>query len=305
MLTRFFSKSKPINFLVTIILISTIVIVNVLWNGETPTSFLDIGYWVLIWLGFIFSMFLVDFISRKNDLTKNTTYKVFLFVVFLGVFPNTFLTTGPFLSNLFVLLALRRIISLRTKKETFKKTFDAALWLSVACLFWFWSIVFFAVLYVGIFYYRKHRYKEFIIPLAGIGTVFMLTTVYHLLLANTLFSFNTLYAPISTDVIAYTDDSLLIPFLGVFVVFLVAFVDYTLQFKKRKKNKEKNRLLYTIVGVSLAVAVLAPQKNGSELVFFALPFCVIVANFLETNRIILLKEAILWSMLVFAVINWL
>lgn len=303
MLTRFFSNSKPINFLVTIVLITAIVFANLLLIEKPELTLVGLGYWVLIWLGFIFSMFLVDFISRKNDLTKNTTYKIILFTLFLGAFPNTFLTTELFWANLFILLALRRIISLRTKKDTFKKVFDAALWIGVASLFWFWSVVFFAVLYVGIFYYRKHAYKEFIIPVAALGTVFTLTTVYYLLFENTFFNPVERYAIVGFDFSTYLESSLLTTSTTVAVVFVTALIFNFFHQKGGKKSRKKNRLLFITTLASLAVVFLAPQKNGSEMIFFALPFSVIVSNFIETSKILMLKEVILWVMVVLSVFN--
>jgi hypothetical protein len=46
------------------------------------------------------------------------------------------------------LLALRRLISLQSMKASKEKIFDASLWVFIASLFHFWSILFIVLIFI-------------------------------------------------------------------------------------------------------------------------------------------------------------
>ena len=57
------------------------------------------------------------------------------------------------------MLALRRLISLQSKLDIKKKLFDAAFWITIATLFYFWSMLFFALVIVALIYYSQNDIK--------------------------------------------------------------------------------------------------------------------------------------------------
>ncbi len=79
MLTSFFGKSRPLNFLLLICYILVISGLHYFSNPDSGVSSKEI----LMALGvvglLIFSMLLLDFIIRKNGLTRLNTYAILIF----------------------------------------------------------------------------------------------------------------------------------------------------------------------------------------------------------------------------------
>ena len=149
-LTNFFSNSKPFHF----ISINLLLFVGyTLYNFQI--SNFDNGIIELILSTFKFSLYIAlmlifGFIIKKNKLTQTNSYALFSFSCFLLMVPILFQDSKPVFSLLFLLLALRRILSFNSKKNIQKKILDASLWIGIATLFYFWSLLFFFVLYAAL-----------------------------------------------------------------------------------------------------------------------------------------------------------
>ena len=182
MLTNFFSNSKPFHF----ISINLLLFVGyTLYNFQI--SNFEHGIIELILSTFKFSLYIAlmlifGFIIKKNKLTQINSYALFSFGCFLLMVPILFQDSKPVFSLLFLLLALRRILSFNSKKNIQKKILDASLWIGIATLFYFWSLLFFLVLYAALIQLATKNYKLFLIPIIGALIVFVFTTVYFLFL---------------------------------------------------------------------------------------------------------------------------
>ena len=136
MLANFLGKSKPINFIVLVLLFICAFFLNL---GST-FSILDftlsfIVEKVGIFLLFLAIFFTFNFIISKNNLTLDNSY-AFLFYLLLTLYFYEYLLDYQVLLSCFVtLLFLRKIYSLQTLKDIFKKLFDAGFWLGIMFFF--------------------------------------------------------------------------------------------------------------------------------------------------------------------------
>jgi hypothetical protein len=243
-------------------------------------------------------MLLVDFITRKNDLTRKNTFVIFIFAAYCAMFPDTFLSPNVFIAHFFILLALRRIISLKSKKDIQKKIFDAALWIAVASCFDFWAFAFILILYLNIVFEAGDNYKHYFIPLVSFGVVIMLTNVF------TLFFQYAFYLPLDWmgssgfDFSFYNSLSVLVPlsFLLALNFWMIVSI-YTNINKRSQKNIKSTRLILLSIFVALLIPVFSPQKNGSELIYLSFPFAVFASNFIEIPEEKTFKEILLWVFL--------
>lgn len=253
---------------------------------------------IAMFLVFLLSMLLIDFISRKNDLTKNNTFKIFVFAVFVTMLPVTFLKNDVLISNFFILLALRRIISLKTNKDIQKKIFDAALWISVASCFYFWSFLFILVLYTATALMAGNNFKNFFIPFVSMATVIVLTNTYTLLFQNTFFLPLDWVGSIGFDFTTLNNLKLLLPISVVAAITVwVISTNFRIHKNKNKKNKASIFLILLTLFVAIAIVLLTPEKNGSELIFYALPFSILSSNYLEIPKDKAFKETVMWLLL--------
>ncbi len=298
MLTNFFGKSKPINFLIVSLYLIIGYGIWVAKGGSLKVDFQIITTHILLAFLCVFIMLLLDFIIRKNSLTYTNTYAILLFSCFVMMFPIIFSEKSILISNVFLLLAFRRILSLSSEKNMEKKILDASIWITLASLFYFWSLIFIIVLFIVIIKTSSKKHKHILIPFIGFSAIFIVTTVYHIILKDSFLWFNNIDTTIGLDFSAYHSFSLLIPSSMV-----LAFVIWTgmQRISKVSSVAKKNKLNYLtvllIVLISVLTALLSPQKTGAEVFFILAPLSIIVTNYIEIKQEIWFKELLLWSIL--------
>lgn len=169
MLTSFFKTSKPIHYIITFLMVALTV-------GYTVITHPYLG-WSFIWIPFaaLGSIALFQFITIKNELTHRTSYSLWIYscLIILGILYTT--DVLAFVSYLLSLLALRRLISMRTGRGLVKKIFDASFWIAVATLFYSWSSLFFLVIFLSIVIYAFKNLKYWTIPFIAVSCVSLLT----------------------------------------------------------------------------------------------------------------------------------
>jgi hypothetical protein len=174
MITSVFKKSTPFNFSLVFIFILVFFflyqIQDLSWTNSYTSILQKTGLLCLL-LG---SVFLTSFISKRNGLSKDSTYTAFFYFLLLIFFPSFLDNTNLILSNLFILLAIRRLISLQTLKETKEKIFDASLWIFIAALFQFWSILYILLVFISIIFHVSRDYRNWIVPFVAFFAVSIL-----------------------------------------------------------------------------------------------------------------------------------
>ena len=73
--------------------------------------------------------------------------------------------------------------------------------------------------------------------------------------------------------------------------------------EKSKTLKPIHTLIILASFIAIIIAVLAPVKNGNEIVFFMLPFSIIVANYIETVDKLWFKEMLVVLLILVPIIN--
>ena len=295
MLTNFFSNSKPFHF----ISINLLLFVGyTLYNFQI--SNFEHGIIELILSTFKFSLYIAlmlifGFIIKKNKLTQINSYALFSFGCFLLMVPILFQDSKPVISLLFLLLALRRILSFNSKKNIQKKILDASLWIGIATLFYFWSLLFFLVLYAALIQLATKNYKLFLIPIIGALIVFIFTTVYFLFLENNAYWYLDYKKPVSFDFSSYKSSKIAFSFLVILSMTGISIFSKILNFTKtplREKSKYWIIIFTLITGILLVT--ITSQKNGSELIFTVVPISILFSNFIETLQRKWISEIMLW-----------
>ncbi|MEZ4856899.1 MAG: DUF6427 family protein [Gelidibacter sp.] len=282
MISSFFGKAKPIHLVVISSLLLLVFCVAKLYTIHQPFTIELFIKQVLLFGVCMLSLFVLDFFVSKNNLTKKNSYKILMFGLFIALLPETILNSKILIANLFVLLALRRVISLRSQKEIKKKLFDAAFWVTIATLFYFWASLFYILIFAALFLYSISDIKNWIIPFVAIICVLIIGASYMIVMQidfetylNGLVTFSFDFSPLNSKriIIAAT----LLFSYGVWALFY---------YVKNIKNKSKSyRPSYVLIIISLLLALLiitiSPNKNGSEFIFLFAPLAIIFSNYLE------------------------
>lgn len=280
MITSIFSKSKPINLIiVSVFIILVFIIYNVSTLFNLTEDALKAVTKVLV---IVFSLFLLDFIVAKNNLTKKNGYAIMTFGLLFGMFPSALKYSDLVFANLFTIFALRRLISLQSNLHIKKKLFDAGFWIMLAALFYFWAILFFALVIVALIYHSKNDIKNIITPFVGVATMILLLSTYNVIFNDSYIVSSNFQRFSSVDYTAYNSNAFILKLTVLFSAFSwILFYFFRIIPEKNKKQKPSFFLIAWASIIAVLVAIIAPVKNGSEFVFLFAPFSIIMANYIE------------------------
>ncbi|WP_339649892.1 DUF6427 family protein [uncultured Salegentibacter sp.] len=293
MLTSFFGKSKPVNGVaITVFLIIFFIIANFReWFLDFNLLFFLEKLAVL--LSLILSVFTLNFIAKKNELTQRSAYKILFFVIFTASFFALLRNHQVIFANLLVLLAFRRIISLKSKKVMQKKVFDATFWICIASLFYFWSILFLVVVYAGILYYLP-KPKNWLIPPIAALAVALLTLGFHIIAYDQFYTFSQWFELSNFDYSNYQNLEILIPVSIILTLALWTLVQFFAVVSKASVSmKPSLNLVLLSLLTAVAVAIFAPTKDGSELIFFFVPLSIITSIYFDQREDKVFREVLL------------
>ena len=294
MIASIFSKSKPINFIIVFfitVLAFFMARKNLIINDfSVGFIFKQLGMFLLCCL----TILVINFIIYKNNLTNKNNYDILLFSLFLLLFYQTTNNTYILFSNFFVLLGLRRLISLHTQKSIKKKLFDAAFWFGIATLFYFWSGLFFILTIISLLLYTDNNIRHWIIPFVGYITVFIIAiSVWLITNQDITFSFN-LKDFISFDFSIYNTTNYLIGTTLALSFGIWASIFYVQNIKKKKKSLRVSfKIVMLAAVIAFFVIILSPLKTGSEFLFAFAPLAIIITNYLQTIQENWFKEVFL------------
>jgi len=298
MITRFFKTSKPIHIVIIAAFTLIVFIITSLGNINEGLSF-GIAIKALSKYSIILiSMLTLSFLVKKNKLTKNNNYDILIYGLLLAILPITMQVTNILLANFFILLALRRIISVRSNINVKKKLFDAAFWIAIATLFHFWAILFFVLIIAALLLYSITHFKNWIIPFIGVLVVMLITTSYFVIVYG---SFEELFNYMETISIDFSINNFKTLTFEIWVVGALgiwALIFYSINLRQKQKAYRPMYVLILIAFlIGLAVIFISPNKDGSEFLFTFPVLAIIMANYLESVKKPWLAELYVWFLI--------
>ena len=292
MLTNFFGKSKPINFIVLFLVFFCAFFLNSFhsFSASEMKPFFMVEKTVFF-LVLTFLLFGVNFIISRNKLTLDNSYALLFYLLVISFFSKYLYDYQVFLEYFLHLFFLRKVYSLQTLKEVFKKLFDAGFWLGVMCLMNPFLIVFSLLLFTAIIVHKRVRFQTLLIPVIGFLIPIFLFFTYsfwigELSLFTDKFIFYTTY-----DFSRYQEASFLAP-LGVLSFFLLfaIFMKTGSAFSVNNRFRKSWILLLSHLFTSISYLFITFDRDGSELLIAAFPVAVILANGFESIQRNFLKE---------------
>jgi len=306
MLTSFFGKSAPINYVLVSGYILVLSLAQYYFLDQAPFS-LEGSLWLGVGiLALVFSMLMVDFIVRKNTLTQANSYAVLIFSSVCMMAPHLYANSKWIAANVFILLALRRMFSLKSNQNLEKKLLDSSLWICLATINYFWAILLFIPLFLAVQLNAKAQWRHFLIPPVSILGFLMLYTSFHLVKSGEV-DFSLLWRPeISLDFAAFN-----LPVFWVLAIFLMLQLLWGLvvrfQLISRVARKDRPNLILTIyvVFASVTMVMLNPDKTGGALLFLSTPLALLVTSVVEQSPKAWLKESLLWLWVLLPLLHFL
>lgn len=286
MITTIFKKSTPINYsLIGILIIIFFLFTQKNLNFET--------FSVVDWIQksgdlavSLFSFAVIDFISKRNGLTKDNGYTGFFYILFLLFFPSIFNNTYLLIANFCVMLSLRRLISLQTLKFSKEKIFDASFWIFVASLFHFWSIIFILLVFISILFHVGRDYRNWVLPFIAFFSVIIGFIFFSLLVDKSLiwqfldniyisfefYYFKSIFQNISLSLFVMT------------AFFFVSMLIFSLSNRPLLLNSSYKKILFWFF-LGLVIFILSPNKSNDILIFTFAPLTIMASSFVEITQL--------------------
>ncbi|WP_396165766.1 DUF6427 family protein [Flavobacterium sp.] len=297
MIASLFSKTRPINYAFIFIMLFfcfflyQIQVPNESFN--TNTLFSKIGVLLLVF----FSFFLVNFISLKNALTQNDNYAILLYLVFILLFPSVLNDSKIVVSNVFLLLALRRLISLKTLSSSKEKIFDASFWIFLSAIFHFWSILYIVLVFISIVFHSGKDYKNWILPFVSFFCVWILYIATSLILYDN-YSINKDVFEVSFNFFDFKnsyENMTLATFVSISVLF---FASQTIDYQNKPLNMQSSyKQIYFAFILSIGIYVFSANKSNDLLLYSFAPLSILGANMFEKMENSIYKEVSLYLLL--------
>ncbi|HSN49238.1 MAG TPA: DUF6427 family protein [Flavobacterium sp.] len=294
MITSVFRKSTPLNLILGVFLILVFFLIyqfqDLTWTNSAISILKKAGLFVIL-LG---SVFITNFVAKKNGLSKDSSYTVFFYFLFLLFFPSVLNNGDLIASNIFILLALRRLISLQSLKASKEKIFDASLWIFVAALFHFWSILYIVLVFISIIFHVSRDYRNWILPFIAFFAVGIIFVVFSITFDKSIIEFVNSHSATNFELDYFTNNyqnaafSIYLTIALFFVVSMFA----TLSSKPLLLHSSFKKIIASFF-IGVIIFFISPNKSNDLLLFTFAPLAVMATSHMEIKQLRLKQEMVL------------
>jgi hypothetical protein len=285
MIASVFKKSTPLNYALIVFLVLFFFFIYQFQDLSWISSVVGLLKKGLTFIVVLASIFLTSFIGKRNGLTKDSSYTAIIFLLLLLFFPSIMNNLNMLLANFFILLALRRLISLQSMKASKEKIFDASLWIFVASLFHFWCILFLILVFISIIFHVSRDYTNWVLPFIAFIAVAIFFTFF-----TSIFGINTVvYLQKSTQislVIDYFTNSNQNLALSIYVsvaLFFVFSMFITLSHRPSILQLSYKKIVASFF-IGVLVFVLSANKSSDLLLLTTAPLVILASAHIEYSQ---------------------
>ncbi|TRX23746.1 DUF6427 family protein [Flavobacterium franklandianum] len=294
MITSVFKKSTPLNLILVVILMLVFFFIyqfqDLSWTNSVVSILKKAGLFLIL-LG---SVFITNFIAKKNGLSKDSSYTILFYLLFLLFFPTVLGNTNLILSNFFILLALRRLISLQSLKSSKEKIFDASLWIFVASLFHFWSILYLVLVFISIIFHVARDYRNWFLPFIAFFAVGIISIGVSLIFDKDILGYITENAVLNFNIDYFTNTYQNIAFSIYLTVglFFVVSMFASLSSKPLLLHSSFKKIITSFFIVILIFAI-SSNKSNDLLIYTMAPLAIMATSHIEVKQLQLKQELVL------------
>ncbi len=293
MIASVFKKSTPLNYALIVFLVLFFFFIYQIQDTSWMSSvvlLLKKGFTFLLVLA---SIFLTSFIGKRNGLTKDSSYTAIFFLLLLLFFPTILNNLNILFANFFILLALRRLISLQSMKASKEKIFDASLWIILASLFHFWSILFLILVFISVIFHVSRDYTNWVLPFIAFLAVGILFTFFTSFFGIDTVKYLHQNTQIDFAIDYFTNSSQNIAF-SIYVsvaLFFVFSMFITLSHRPSILQTSYKKILASFF-IGAIVFVLSAHKNSDFLLLTIAPLAILASAHVEYSQTKLKQEMV-------------
>lgn len=299
MISSIFGKTKPINYIIVLTFLFVFYFFTVyslfskLYEHENLVE--EIGTFATL----LFSIFIINFIVKRNKITEPHSFTILFFTLLIVLFPEVLIDHNSVFCTFFLLLAIRRLVSIKSLKDIKLKLFDATLWVVISSLFYDWALLFMGLIFVTIYLYEPKNIRNWFVPIIGLLTVFIISLGISTLLNKQEFLINH-YAftiNITLDFIYVWQNSLKLLFYTIATLTLIVITFIKLSNSGQGRiNTMRLITVYFVLGLVVTLIKSSNVITPVLLTFF--PASVFMSNYIETIKKPNIKEIVLIALVI-------
>ena len=295
MLSVRFENTKPITFIIVLL---ALLIGDGLFQFkilQLPLS--DVSHLTVLMSTFVLlflSLLLLHQIDRWNELTDTKNcYSIAFFSIFVVLFPTLFDKVKLVGANLLIIVALWRVLTLKTGEGIPQKLFDTSLLIICAGLLHPWALIFLLNVWISLLFYGAEKRRYWFIPLLAIITVSILLGAILLILQEPfpLDDFTNLITSDINNLLNFSSHSIATT-IAVCSLALLLLVALAVYYFRSVYHSISSLVVIQFLWIGLIVVFLS-----KEVIYTFAPIAILFALYVEKIRVWWLKEIVLWSLL--------
>jgi len=294
MITSVFKKSTPLNLILVVILMLVFFLLyqiqDLTWTDSIVGIFQKSGLFILL----LSSVFITNFVAKRNGLSKDSSYTIFFYFLFLLFFPSVLNNVNLVASNFFVLLALRRLISLQSLKASKEKIFDASLWIFVASLFHFWSILYIILVFISIIFHVSRDYRNWVLPFIALFSVATIASLFSVIFDTSIIEFVKTHATINFKLDYFTNNYQ----NGAFSIYITIALFFVISMLGSLSNRplllhSSYKKIISSFFIGIVIFAVSANKSNDLLMFTFAPLAMMATSHIEVKQVQLKQEMVL------------
>lgn len=295
MLSVRFENTKPITFIIVLL---ALLIGDGLFQFkilQLPLS--DVSHLTVLMSTFVLlflSLLLLHQIDRWNELTDTKNcYSIAFFSIFVVLFPTLFDKVKLVGANLLIIVALWRVLTLKTGEGIPQKLFDTSLLIICAGLLHPWALIFLLNVWISLLFYGAEKRRYWFIPFLAIITVSILLGAILLILQEPfpIDDFTNLITSDINNLLNFSSHSIATT-IAVCSLALLLLVALAVYYFRSVYHSISSLIVIQFLWIGLIVVFLS-----KEVIYTFAPIAILFALYVEKIRVWWLKEIVLWSLL--------
>jgi len=294
MISSIFGKTKPFNFIIIGAFLFLFYWTTIFLLFSKPYSSENLLSQSMVLVLLCSMVFVINFIVKRNKITETNSYAILFFSLLMVLFPEVLLDNNSIPCTFFLLLATRKLLSIKSLKNIKLKIFDASIWVVVSSLFYDWAILYLLLVFITIYLYQPKKIRNWVIPFIGFFVVSMITlgvlTIFNKL--NFIENHYTFSVNIANDFIYQWQSSikLIIYIMASLLLFVLTFLKLS---KSGKGRINTMRLIALFFFIGLVITLLESFNEVTPILLTFFPVSVFLTNYIENIKRSKLKEGVL------------
>ncbi|OFX44972.1 MAG: hypothetical protein A2046_14930 [Bacteroidetes bacterium GWA2_30_7] len=249
----------------------------------------------------LFQAFLLNIINSKYGFISKRSYLPALIFLLLTSSINEIKYFQPIIfSNFFILFALVQIFDTYKIEKIFSNFFNSGFLISTASLFYFNSIYFIVIVWIGLLIIRDFKFREWIITFLGLITPYLISFELYFIFDNVENLLFNIKQNVLFEKVLFKYNTYDIIFFS-YIVFITAIsIFYLILIFNTQKISTRHYYLTFIFFVILIIGLFIISPSASiELIYtISIPITFILSNYLVNSNSIIFTEILFTLLLV-------